>query len=483
MNTLIKNIILSSCLSVLLCCGLACKKGYLEIVPKGMVILTDLVDYDHLLNNLGLVNTSVDALVPLGDDVMATDPYFSGAALRTQRLFKYEDNIYDPSQEAAETKSIMPQIYTFNKIINEVMDAKTGSAEQKRSLLSEAKAGRAWCFFMLINYYGKPYNASTAKTDPGFPIVVTADVTKTDFQRGSVQEMYDQIINDLKSSIPFISNNQTSNVRMTKCAAEVLLAKVLMFTGNYQEALPYLRIASSELPPVLGSKLADLNVVLLPGGAWGYNPVTSPTRYTFSIPNAWDDQENIYAKQIVNLWTYNSSELLMTKETGDLFGASDQRLKFFSKQPYGGGSYPNAPMALRRVGPISSGVGITVPDLYLLRAECEARTGDLAGARSTLLAFRKSRMPEGDAAVNITDPTTLIKFVIQERQREFALKGYRWFDMRRLSLDPLFSADRYNHTYIDKNGVTTLYALKPERLTLRIPAKVLLENPQMSDNP
>ena len=66
----------------------------------------------------------------------------------------------------------------------------------------EAMAGRAWTYFLLINYYGKPYSAATAATDPGFPIIQVADVTTTTFTRASVQEVYDFIIKDLTTAIP-----------------------------------------------------------------------------------------------------------------------------------------------------------------------------------------------------------------------------------------------------------------------------------------
>ena len=69
------------------------------------------------------------------------------------------------------------------------------------------------------------------------------------------------------------------------------------------------------------------------------------------------------------------------------------------------------------------------------------------------------------------------------REREFAFTGFRWFDMRRLSVDPLFAGTAYTHTVYDPGG-NSVYTLKqPERLVLQIPATYLNANPGMQDNP
>jgi len=78
----------------------------------------------------------------------------------------------------------------------------------------------------------------------------------------------------------------------------------------------------------------------------------------------------------------------------------------------------------------------------------------------------------------------LLNFILEERIREFALSGYRWFDMRRLSVDPLFKATTYTHTlYAATGSVAGTFTLKPERFVLRFPQKVMDQNPGMENNP
>src|SRR5690606_22601392 len=136
--------------------------SFLEVLPKGKVIAVGYKDYELLLNNPNLLNVGTDAQLLLGDEVTAIEPYYSGLTLREQRLFTWSDQIYQPDENSAETSGPLSSIYTYNKIITEVMDAPDGTPEQKRMIRAEALAGRAWTYFLLINYYSKPYQSSTA---------------------------------------------------------------------------------------------------------------------------------------------------------------------------------------------------------------------------------------------------------------------------------------------------------------------------------
>jgi hypothetical protein len=52
-----------------------------------------------------------------------------------------------------------------------------------------------------------------------------------------------------------------------------------------------------------------------------------------------------------------------------------------------------------------------------------------------------------------------------------------------LSVDPLFSAITYTHTLYSATGSTTVFQLKPERLVLRFPQKLIDQNPNIVNNP
>lgn len=463
--------------------GFSCKKSFLEILPKGKLIATTTNDYQLALASLDVINMNTDGQIPMGDEVAAVDPYFTGTNLRAQRLYSWDDVVYQPDEDARELIVPMSNIYLFNKVINEVVNSTDGTEQDKKSIRAQAKACRAWTYFLLINYYGKPYNSASAATDPGFPIILAADVNETKFSRASVKEVYDFIINDLTEAIPDLPAKTTHRVLMSKAAAEGLLGKVYTFMGNYDKALPLLssciaNIAVAEIPV----KLYDYNVAFAPGGS--FLPVGL---FGANIPIAVNNYENVFAKQAFNSWTFLSNEFVVTQQTVDLYGASDLRLKCYSTMPFPSGSVlPNG--MLRRNSPGGAHIGVTVPDIYLLMAECKARLDDLDGATTDLTTFRENRMPAGDAVVpsNIaSDKVSLVKFILEERIREFAMLGYRWFDMRRLSTDPDYSGTvgTTHHVYDVNGNITGTYTLKPERFVMRFSQKLINQNPGMENNP
>ncbi|MBB2951240.1 RagB/SusD family nutrient uptake outer membrane protein [Sphingobacterium sp. JUb56] len=459
----------------------SCKKDFLEVTPKGRLIAQKVSDYNLLLNNLDMVNISTNSQVAMSDEIAAVQPYFDGASLKTQRLFRWDAIIYEASEHATEMDMPMKNIYTFNKIIQELPTATDGTAEQKRSITAEAMAGRAWTYFLLVNYFGKPYDANTAGTDLGFPILTKADVTENKFTRASVKEVYEFIINDLNRAIPDLPAKTIHSMRMSKAAAEGLLGKVYLFMGKPELALPHfdaslLAAANSAIPLAL----YDYNKTLAPGGE--FLPIGS---YGPSYPSAVNNRECVYNKQSSNFWTFFYNEFVIDKKTVNLFESTDLRLKFYSRNAYYGPEYPAG--LLRKMGPTSLQYGILLSDLYLLRAECKARLGDLTGAKADVEQLRKNRMPSANAFVPEAiagQQLALLNFILEERIREFALSGYRWFDMRRLSVDPLFKATTYTHTlYAATGAVAGTFTLKPERFVLRFPQKVMDQNPGMENNP
>lgn len=479
----IKQIILYSLgIAVLSVTTGGCKKSFLEITPKGKLLLQSVNDYEKALFSLDLVNMNTDAQIVMGDDVAAVDPYFNGTTFRTQGLFKWDDVVYLPNDNPVEMQVPMQNIYLFNKVINEVMQSTDGTEESKRSIQAQARTARAWTYFMLINFFGKPYNAATAASDPGFPIIEKADVTENKFTRASVQEVYDFILKDLTTALPDLPAQLSHRMRLCKTSGEGILGKVLLFMGKPNEALPHLNNSFAALAnSTVAAGLYDYNIRLGVGGSFLPIGIFGPT-----YPSTIQNEENLLAKQSINNWAFTNSELVLSPEAASLYKASDLRLIFFTNAAYSSGNYPNG--LKRRRGPISAQFGFTIPDLYLLRAETKARLNDLEGARTDLENLRKKRMPVADAPIPdaiATVKNDLIRYILEERIREFALNGYRWFDMRRLSVDPEFSNTiRNTHKlYNDQGTVTATYTLKPERLTMRFAQKIIDANPGLENNP
>lgn len=464
----------------------SCKKTFLEVEPKGKLLARTMNDYNLMMNNdfYDIVPFNVDGQVLMGDEVASIEPYFSNMfSVRGYKYFTYADQVYQPDEDGTELKVLMTQLYTYNKIINELPNATGGTEVQRSALMGEALTNRAWIYFMLINYYGKPYLQSTAATDAGFPIVTTADVTVNKFERASVQAVYDFIITDLKNAIPGLPISAGNRIRVSKAAAEALLGKVYLFMGKFEEGLVEINNAFTHLPTAYPVILYDYKVTLAAGGPWDYDPDMTPEMGTLDgIYETVDNEEILFAKQTPNHHGYFFGDVLLTPKARSLYQSDDMRLRLFLPTYVGGEPIP-IPNMLRRIGPLYTHIGISMPELYLMKAELKARTGDVGGAKTDLETFRKKRMTTG-FAVNISDRTEMIKFVIDERTREFAVQGHRWFDMRRLSVDPIFAGKTYVHQAFTETGVLkATFTLKPERFVWQLPLKMINANPGMKNNP
>lgn len=468
----------------------SCKKSWLEIVPVGSLVAATTDDYDKLMNDpayyLYAWQGGWQEPMYMGDEVAAEGRYFSNTNVVTEKLFRWVDSIYiTPDQSAPALTLHTTQMYPLNMIIANVLSSTGGTTERKNGIRAEALATRAWSHFNMVNYYCKPYVEATAGTDPGFPIIDKADINVVTFPRGTLKQSYDFIINDLKEALKSIPARPTIATRMSRPAVEGLLGKVYLFMGKPAEALLYLKDALAHVAANGSPTLYDYNITFAPGGS--FLPVDATNGPLSPGQNPNDIEEAVVSK----VWScgpyvqFPNNGLVLTPQTVALFGSTDLRLKWYkATNP---DNTPNTGGRLRKYGLQYARYGLQLPELYLLSAECKARTNDLAGAIFDLKELRKHRMPAADAVVPVTIATNqneLIKFVIDERTREFASEGYRWFDMRRLAVDPLFTGINFKHIIYNADGATTEYTLQlPNRLVLMIPRNIMEANPDMKNNP
>lgn len=463
----------------------ACSKNFLEIEAKGSRIAKTTLDYEQLMNAVALQVLYAPSLY-LGDEMAAQQSYMDAAAIRTQRLFRYEDRVYDEDQLPSDTLHLT-SIYTFNKVINEVMQAQGGTDQQKKAILAQAKVGRALCHLYFLNDYSLPYNAATAATDLGVPLLTKADVTQSSFVRASVQESYDFILKDLTDALPDLEP-LTHRRKFSRVAAEFLLGRVYLYMAKFSEARTHVDAAFTELRrATIPLELYDYNIVLDENNVDSWFP-----DFGFGLSNfplAANNTEVMYNLSMINFQLQQANTYVFSPETAALYDPMDYRLLLFSETemfdpgvvfPRGMRRYSAALFSGLQVGP-------SLPDLYLMRAELKARAGDLTGAKSDLEDLRAKRMPANIAAVpaNITgNKDALVRFILEERIREFATSGMRWMDMRRLSVDPVYSNTvKYTHKlYDDAGNVVATYTLKPERFALKFGERMLAQNKGLVEN-
>jgi hypothetical protein len=473
----------------------ACKKSWLEIIPLGQQVATTTDDYDKIMNDPALYNTGTTGgwseAQLMGDDVAGEGGYFVNKGSRDyrDRYFEWRDSIYPTADVAPFALSRhLGNMYQINKVINEVMSTSGGTDDQKRGLRAEALATRAWSTWCMAQYYCKPYVAATAGNDLGFPLITEADVNQKAFPRGTVQQTYDFIIKDLTDALTTIPAKPLTVTRWSKPAVEGFLGKVYLFMGKNAEALPLLKAGLADAIANGQASLYNYNLTLAPGGA--FLPIDVNVGPANGPGNLQNDLREAVVSKVYYIGTYGGNYtgkdgLRLTPQVQALYGASDLRLQLYVAKNED--NTPNAGGRLRKYGVQYGRWGLQLSELYLLSAESKARANDLTGAVADVETLRKNRMPVADATVPAAtagNQTALIKFIIDERTREFAMEGYRWFDMRRLSVDPLYAGITFTHTIYNANGTTTVYTLNaPNRLTMKLPRNITDGNPDMQNNP
>ncbi len=461
-----------------------CSK-YLDVKPRGKDVPYKLEHYEGLLFGKTADYTTVFPYMSFEYTVDADGFalfYSSPGGASKSRAYQYEADIFLGEESSTEWNSPTSMFYTLNVIVNEVLDASDGTESEKEAILAEAQMLRAWYTFLMVQNFGKPYNEETAASDLGVPIIKEASIMGINYTRATLAETYDYILIEMKEALPLLQEREIHPLRVFSPTGNAMLGKVYWMMGKYAEALPYLETAMAELSTDSKAGLLDYNNLIDAGEM-------------FSFPTDINNSETLYnITDIPRLWlafnpAYFGAPLLTLKKEvlQKYYTAGDCRLALISGVESWETAYnsfdPSSPTEqyYPNTTHISSNWGVTIPDVYLMYAECLARTNSLGVAKQTLFDFRQNRMPAGDAEIpsSVSSQEDLIKFIVAERMRENMGSGLTWYDTRRLWDDPLFQdmKDYYTHT----DGTET-HTLTEERLTMRIPPSVMSWNPDFTNN-
>ena len=332
--------------------------------------------------------------------------------------------------------NIYQSVYDANAVM-EGIAASTSTMlhdDVKKTLTGEAKFVRAFSYFYLTNLFGD------------VPLALTVDFNKTkQLPRAPQAEVYKQVIRDLQDAAALLPEDYSAGngglrVRPNKWAATLLLARALLYTGNYTDAVT--------------QATAVIDHASLYGLESNLNNVFSTT----SREAIWQLQQDVANSMTFNAtfegctflpaplhtgqaYYYLSPELLSAFEPGDKRRADwvDSTDNSSSSGAAGNYRYPFK----YKVGNANndrSGTGtateyyvmLRLAEAYLVRAEASAHGA--GGATSAAIADldiirRRAGLPDLSSNLN---QTQLLAAVAKERQTEFFCEwGHRWFDLKR----------------------------------------------------
>lgn len=452
----------------------SCRK-YVEIEPQGKIIPSTVNDYQLLLNNSGVFNLSYGSVEYATDNVaLLNDSFINRFAVQPLNIYKWADLFYQINEDDPEWNLFYQQIYNANVAIQGLPNAKSGDENLKQQLIAQAKVHRAYAYLCLVNLYAKQYQAGSAATDLGVPLLTEPSYTQN-LKRATVGAIYDLILSDLNAGAATLVPLPSSKTAPSKSAAYALLARTYLDMGNYQKALD-----NANLSLGIQSGLFDLNSYIGAGAGSGLPD-------GFFLPTSQDNPEVILMKASSD----GGAEFPLSPELMTLLGTKDLRTYFFTYyvgpdgDPSGIFTYPgtyHAYFAPFETNPASGStqMGPTVPEMMLIKAECLARTQRGQTGLTVANELRKTRFKPADyTALTAGNDDDALQLILQERRRELFCKGSRLFDLKRLNLDP-------------KLAKTITHPLKTQQLTLApgsnryiypIPVKVISANPEIEQNP
>src|SRR5574344_2526746 len=153
--------------------------GYLDNLPKGSKIPTTLADFSTLLND-EYSNQREDVNEAV---ILLNDRYVSSSSLSYSQLYSANyfwdttaDRVKLNNSDEGTYYNAYSAISNCNLVLENVASATDATDTERTTIAAQARILRAMNYFTLVNYYSKTYNASTAETDGGVPLITSAEV-------------------------------------------------------------------------------------------------------------------------------------------------------------------------------------------------------------------------------------------------------------------------------------------------------------------
>lgn len=402
---------------------LSCEKSFLDKKPdQALLVPATLADFQMILD-APVFGDSPGLNEISSGDFSISDAAFLRLSILEQNAYLWKKNAFAGMPMVTEWYKAYQQVFNANVVLEglERLDDLSKESPDFNRLRATAWFYRALSFYELAGSFAKAYDPLTATKDPGIPIRLTANVNLKS-KRGTVQETYDQILNDLKKAADLLPETTLNKNRPTKCAAYALLSRVYLSMGDYDQALVY---ADGALK--MNNKLLDYNE--LSKNAVG-NAFPSP------LPNG-NDEVIFYRKLPLYSFPAVSPAAALDLDLYQSYADKDLRKLIFFRDR-GNDVYT---FRGNYSGTMTSSLfgGLATNELYLNKAECLARKNDVDGALESLNTLLKNRWErENFLPLGATDSEECLRVILIERRKELVARGLRWSDLRRLNRDSRF---------------------------------------------
>jgi len=381
-----------------------------------------------------------------------------------------------------------------NKILQKIGEVKNGvytTPNLKNYNKGELLFLRAFAHYMLWNLFG------TAPLDT----IVVASTAQLNPPSSKGTELLDQAISDLTEAATLLPPSwDAANLgRVTANSANGLLGKCLVFRGTAAKKTEDFTAAMTAFNKLSGLSLVanfeDNFDVAKENNAESLFEYQAGATINGST-NAWlsNDQADIGVASGYWQCFYNSTGTYMggglytaTAKLAGIFDPADPRLPYTLKTS--DSTITKYILHDQSNGAVNSNNNARIlryADVLLLEAEATLQSG---GSPATAISFinqvrTRARLMVGggtqpaDLDETVTDKNTIMQWIMDERLRELAAEGQRWFDLRRWAIGGILTLDNNFFSSI----TPTRIKFDPHHLYFPIPYSETDKNPNITQN-
>ena len=317
----------------------------------------------------------------------------------------------------------------------------TSNKEQQediRPLRGELYLSRAYCYSYLATHFCKPYNANTAHTDLGLPLVDENSNYQQTPPRSSLAVTYKFILDDIDKAISLLSNQagRMGANTFTVDAAKALKARILLYKTDWAQALQVAEELINTHTYPLANSQSELEAI------WkDDNPKETITQLFAGISSSGNLERPVGENDLYLFDSADWRKSVYIKQE-DLATDMPDPFDFMNPCPpeklaYLVNKYPRSEhLSLENDFFLYYGhkpVLFRIAEIYLIAAEAAYKANNETKAKNYLNELRHAR---GLTTANdiATSGAALFTDIQNERNRELCFEGFRLFDLNRWGL-------------------------------------------------
>ncbi len=341
-----------------------------------------------------------------GGDIQWTGSQSAPQEITARKLTA--DNGYVGSAWSAIYRTILQANYLLEAVPN-LTDPQL-TADRKNQIQGEAYAIRALSYFDLVRGWGGVQLITKPTRTP-------AD--NTGITRSSVEDTYAQVLKDLTTAEPLLSNTTNRN-KITRKTVWALRARYHLYRQEWEQAETY---ASKLIDDATNYKLAKPYSAFYANNAVATSESVFEIAYTNSFKNGHYNWWLPPALSGRREWAPNGTLVSLLNDPA--VGGNRKELIAQTAPPgnlWYGKLYYRTPLGT------DPAYVIRIAELYLIRAEARAQLGKTTTALADLNAVRdRAGVPLSQVATK----DALLLAIEAERQVEFPFEADRWFNLVR----------------------------------------------------